>query len=225
MNLHIRTICLPLPLHIGSVNCYLLENEAGFFLIDTAISMNRQKLERELLGAGCSPGRLKLIILTHGDFDHAGNVAYLREKFGVKIAMHRGDLGMVEQGKMFWNRNRSSSFLGAIAPHLFGFGIPERSKPDIFLEDGDDLLDYGLVARVVSIPGHSLGSIGILTPGGDLFCGDLLDNNKKPALNSIMDDPAAASNSMEKLQRLNVQTVYPGHGRPFGWDLFIDQLR
>jgi hydroxyacylglutathione hydrolase len=42
------------------------------------------------------------------------------------------------------------------------------------------------------------GSVGILTAGGDLFCGDLLENYDRPALNSIMDDLAAANASVEE---------------------------
>ena len=38
--------------------------------------------------AGCKLGSLKLIVLTHGDFDHTGNAAYLRHKYAIKIAMH-----------------------------------------------------------------------------------------------------------------------------------------
>jgi len=49
-----------------------------------------------------------------------------------------------------------------------------------------------------------------------LFCGDLLTSSgQQPALNSIMDDPVTAAGSLEKLKRLPIQTVYPGHGDPF----------
>ncbi len=68
---------------------------------------------------------------------------------------------------------------------------------------------------MISIPGHSRGSIGILTADGDLFVGDLFESTKLPRLNSIMDDLAAAQASVEKLKSLNVKAVYPGHGQPF----------
>jgi glyoxylase-like metal-dependent hydrolase (beta-lactamase superfamily II) len=44
-------------------------------------------LDKELKSAGCKPGNLKLIVLKYGDFDHTGNAAYLRIKFGTEIAM------------------------------------------------------------------------------------------------------------------------------------------
>jgi hydroxyacylglutathione hydrolase len=49
-----------------------------------------------------------LIVITHGDFDHIGNAAYLRQKFGAKIAMHADDVGMAERGDMFWNRKKGN---------------------------------------------------------------------------------------------------------------------
>ena len=57
----------------------------------------------------------------------------------------------------------------------------DRFQPDVCLEDGDDLREYGFDAQVLHLPGHSNGSIGVLTAGGDLFCGDLLRNWGKPA--------------------------------------------
>ena len=216
----IKSITLPLPLRMGSVNCYLIKNDIGYFLIDTGSSHSRTALEETLDTAGCKPGYLRLIALTHGDFDHTGNAAYLRDKFNTKIAMHFDDLGMVEDGDMFWNRNRSNFLLKIIASSLFGFGKSKRFRPDIFLEEGTDLSEYGFEAKVVGIPGHSMGSIGFLTTAGDLIGGDLFENVKKPSLNSIMDDLETANASVEKLKRFEIKTVYPGHGRPFAMEEF-----
>jgi hydroxyacylglutathione hydrolase len=213
--LEIKTIRLPLPLRFGSVNCYIIKTDSGCILIDTGCANGRAELERELLGEGCEPEKLKLIVLTHGDFDHAGNAAYLRQKFGAKIAMHRGDSVMVEHGDIFAGRQRGNFFFRMLAPVLFRFGKSKRFKPNLYLEEGDDLAEYGFEAKVVHIPGHSSGSIGILTVGGELFGGDLVLKKNVPERNSLIDDPAAASASIAKLKRLKINTVYPGHGRPF----------
>jgi hydroxyacylglutathione hydrolase len=220
----ITTIALPLPYRLGTVNCYLVATATGFVLIDTGASNKRTELENELDRAGCQPGNLDLIVLTHGDFDHIGNAAYLRERFGTKIAMHRDDAGMAELGNMFSNRSSGNWLLCTLGPILFRFSKSHRFTPDLYLEEGTDLSEYGFDAQVLSIPGHSQGSIGILTPRGELFCGDLLENDKEPALNSIMDDPAAAEVSVEKLKGLPIKTVYPGHGGPFSIDALPKEL-
>lgn len=72
--------------------------------------------------------------------------------------------------------------------------------------------------RAIYIPGHSKGSIGVMTADGDLFCGDLLENLSTPTFNTIMDDPATAQASLEKLKSLDIRTVYPGHGKPFSME-------
>ena len=218
----IKTITLPLPYRLGHVNCYLVATGTGFVLIDTGASNKRAELESQLASAGCQPGDIQLILVTHGDFDHAGNAASLREKFAAKIAMHYADSGMVERGDMFWNRKKGNRVIKLMAPILFRFGRSNRFKPDLLLEDGTDLSEHGFNAKALYIPGHSRGSMGILTAGGALFCGDLLDNTDKPALNSIMDDSTAAHTSVEKLKSLEITTVYPGHGNPFPLDLLLE---
>jgi hydroxyacylglutathione hydrolase len=215
----IKTIKLTLPFRLGKVNCYLIKTASGCVLIDTGCANARAQLEKELLAAGCTPGELKFIVLTHGDFDHSGNAAYLRKKFGAKIAMHHDDAVMVERGDIFGGRQGGNFILRVLALPLFRFRRSDRFKPDLYLEDGDDLAEYGLEARVLHIPGHSRGSIGVVTTGGQLFSGDLLVRKNRPKRNSLIDDPAAASDSIERLKGLRINTVYPGHGRSFPAEL------
>jgi hypothetical protein len=105
---------------IISVNCYLVRNAAGYFLIDSGLSKTRADLLKGLESAGCRPGDLKLILLTHGDLDHTGNSTCLRQKFGAKIAMHRGDLENVESGDMF--ANKSTNPVDGVINHVSAQG-------------------------------------------------------------------------------------------------------
>jgi hydroxyacylglutathione hydrolase len=209
----------------GGVNCYLLTVDSGFILVDTGYSKNRLEVEKELENTGCKPGTLKLIVLTHGDFDHTGNAAYLREKYGTKIAMHSDDEGMVEKGDLFYNRNANFLMrtMGKIMLPFLGGGLKktDRFTPDMHIDDGYSFSEFGLDAKVIYLPGHSKGSIGILTSTGDLFCGDLLENTKKPAKNSLISDKKAFNASVEKLKQLQLHTIYPGHGEPFPMEHFV----
>jgi hydroxyacylglutathione hydrolase len=220
----IKIITLPLPLRMGRVNCYLIQTSAGYILIDTGGSKARTQLYKELESASCTPSSLKLIILTHGDFDHIGNAAHLRSAFGARIAMHRDDSGMAELGDMFVNRRKPNVLVRAIISFFMGLRASERFKADILLNDGYDLSQYGLEAKVISLPGHSKGSIGILTVNGEFFCGDLFENTKGPALNSLIDDPTAANASIANLAGQRIRMVYPGHGQPFEMKLLEKNL-
>jgi len=214
MPLDVKTITVPFILNI-SVNCYLLSSGDGFVLIDSGRGGKRQAVEQAIRAAGCQPGDLNLIALTHGDFDHSGNARYLSEKFGAPIAMHRDDMGMVEFGDMTWNRQKPNIIIGTLMDLFYKLGESDRFTPEVLIAEEDDLLEYGLDVAIVEIPGHSKGSIGILTPEGHFFCGDLLANTNKPAVWSIIDDQEAAQASVEKLKSYAIETVYPGHGRPF----------
>jgi len=213
-----------MPLRMGMVNSYLIETSTGHLLVDTASSTARNKLLAELERSGCTPNSLKLVILTHGDFDHIGNAAYLRSYFGARIAMHRDDSGMAERGDMFVNRKEPNIIIKVLLPIFSGFGTSERFTPDILVSDGYELSEYGFDAKVISLPGHSKGSIGILTGNGELFCGDLFENMKGPTLNSLMDDSAAAKVSIENLVGMKITTIYPGHGQPFAMELLMSSM-
>ncbi|MCJ7731859.1 MBL fold metallo-hydrolase [Candidatus Bathyarchaeota archaeon] len=209
----------PIPLKfLFGVNSYLLKTESGYFLIDTGITKTRDQLEKTLVDAGCQPGDLRLILITHGHMDHVGSAVYLRDKYRTKIAMHRGDLRMVETGDMFVDMKRGvmTGFIGSL---MKGFGLAsDKFTPDVYLEDNQSLNEYGLDATVIHTPGHSAGSTSILTAEGDLFCGDLFNNDKKPQKASIIQDAEMLDASVEKIRAIETSTVYPGHGKPFTMD-------
>jgi hydroxyacylglutathione hydrolase len=196
-------------------NAYLLKTKTGFVLIDTGFSWQRGKLRKTLETAGCKPGDLKLVVITHADFDHTGNCAWLQKKFKVPIAIHRAESAVVERGRMLLSRKNRRGVFARLMVVVMGLFIFRRFKPDVYVGEGDDLARYGLGARIYHIPGHSMGSIGILVSGGDFFCGDLLTNEKKPDKSTLVDDAAEMDASIERLKSLDIKIIYPGHGRPF----------
>jgi glyoxylase-like metal-dependent hydrolase (beta-lactamase superfamily II) len=194
-------------------------------LIDSGTTRNRSAVEKELEKSGCRPGDLKLILVTHGDSDHTGNAVFLRNRFGGKIAMHPGDSGMVERGDLLWGRKANffirviGRLLSALPP--IGLKKSDRFKPDISLVDSQDLAEYGFDAVALPTPGHSSGSVSILSSDGSLYCGDLFSNTKRPAYSSVYIERPVADATVEKLKKLNIETVYPGHGQPFSWEEYL----
>ena len=206
-----------------SVNSYLVQNGTGFFLVDTGLAQDWPTFARGLEAAGCKPGDLRLMVLTHGDTDHSGNAARLKSLYGAKIAMHPGDRVAVQTGDMFAEK-RVSPAAKAIARAFFavtGMNRFDTFSPDVELEDMQDLSPYGLDARVICLPGHSRGSIGILLADGILFCGDLLENTRHPVVNSLGEDRGLMHASAAKLKDLGIEMVYPGHGLPFPFNELV----
>lgn len=210
----IQIICLPLPFNFGSVNCYLVKTGTGYILIDTGYPTGRAALEKELERAGCRPGNLSLIVITHGDFDHMGSAAYLRKKYDTQIAMHPCDAGMAERGDMFWGRKGGNRLIGRLAALLLRFSQADRFTPDVLVQDGDELTGYGWNARVLEVPGHTAGSISLLSENGELFCGDLLMNDKA-APTVGLGDPLDFRPSLDRVKGMEIAMIYPGHGAPF----------
>ena len=70
-------------------------------------------------------------------------------------------------------------------------------------------------ATVIHIPGHTKGSIGILTDDGILFAGDTFTNRRKPDIATYIENSVELTNSISRLKSMTVNTVYPGHGKPF----------
>lgn len=207
-----------IPINLGGVNCYLARCPESFVLIDTGFSARRSRLLEALSQAGCRPGNLAFIVITHGDSDHAGSAAFLQKEYHAPVGMHPDDFGMVERGDMSWNRKPRADrmtpvmrIISSLANRFAAQGSFETFTPDVAVDDGFRLSRYGFDATVVHLPGHSKGSIGVLTDRGDLYCGDFLYTT--PGL-GFVDNAEDRARSLEKLRGLDIKTVFPGHGRP-----------
>jgi hydroxyacylglutathione hydrolase len=205
---------------LGGVNCYLVKTTAGFILIDTGFANNRAVLQKELDASGVTPQNLALVVLTHGDIDHSGNCAFLQKKYGVKIGMHRADLDMAENG-MFNGDRKVKSFLMRAMQTVFKSRFVkmmaefEKFTPDLFLEEGQALKDYGWDALVLHTPGHTNGSICLQTAAGNLIAGDIFQNRSKPSVSAIVSNETELAASVARLKNLKINMVYPGHGKIF----------
>jgi len=211
------------PIRLSMVNCYLLKTGQSYALVDTGVSWRRRLLREALDTAGCKPGDLKIILITHGDFDHTGNGAWLQRKHGVPVAIHRAEAAAVEKGKMMLSRKNQPGRIYRALIYVMGLLVFRRFKPDLIVDEGDDLSRYDLDARIIYIPGHSMGSIGLLTSDGGFFCGDLLTTKDgKPVKGTLVDDAAEMDASIERLKVLDIKTVYPGHGGSFTMTEYIE---
>jgi hydroxyacylglutathione hydrolase len=220
---------------LNGVNCYLLENNQKFILVDTGGHMfmdksynnRRSELVGELEKNGVNDSNLEMIILTHGDNDHVCNARYIRDKFNSKIAMHLSDVYMVETSDPSCykiNSKYQSLFLNIIFK-LMDKKIEllmekiykefETFQPDILLEDQQTLEQYGFNGCIYHSPGHTAGSICILDKEGNLIAGDLFSNNKKPSLAINAENFDLMKESARNILRNKVLKIYVGHGEPF----------
>ena len=195
----------------GNVNCYLIENGDAAILVDTG---RREHVHRVL--EACRPRPVKLILLTHGHFDHAENAARLSNALGAPIAMSGEDWDLISS-----NANQTlaaETFLGKVVLSAslrdFAKRTMEVFRPQVLLRGGDSLAEYGLEAEVIALPGHTRGSIGIDVDHRYLLVGDALMNMFYPTVSMLYHSREEMRRSAERISALGERTIYFGHGKP-----------
>jgi glyoxylase-like metal-dependent hydrolase (beta-lactamase superfamily II) len=205
---------------LGMVNAYLLTAGDAFVLVDTGLPTKWDTLVSHLRASSALPDKLKLVVITHGDLDHTGGCARLQKEYGVKVAIHPGDAEQVEKGRMLEREVGNPVFKLILKLRRLRMRgrMPAYPKftPDMLLADGQSLEPYGVEATILHLPGHTPGSIAVLLPGGDIIAGDIVSNMIRPGTSPFVHDRQAMAASLEKLKSMDLETIYPGHGKPFG---------
>lgn len=202
---------------LGPVNCYLVRSGTDAILIDSGNAESRDRLMQGLRAVGQPPEDIRLLVLTHGHSDHAGNAAWLRREYKIPVAIHAKDAAYVEKASN--EIPPGTSFLaraiGVLLTRLGSRNGWEGFRPDHLLESDASLASLGLEAQLMEFPGHTPGSIGLLLPEGQLIAGDLVSNLRKPGLGMFAADVQRMRVDIRALEDRGVRTIYPGHGAPF----------
>lgn len=111
--------------------------------------------------------------------------------------------------KTFSNRREK------LEKELDTYGCTPNNLSLIVLTHGDNLLQYSFHCKILHLPGHTLGSIGILTESGDIIVGDTLANIKKSIAAPNAANFEMLAKSINRLKTMDIKTVYPGHDAPF----------
>ena len=197
-------------------NCYVVANGNKAILVDTGTAEAYDKVIEE-----CSKYDMQLVVLTHVHFDHAENAARIAKHFNIPVAFHKADIELFDN----YSKQPLMSY-GAVGKTVLGLSIKplkdtiiEKPENIVYLKEGDSLKSYGIPAKIIELPGHTKGSIGVDIAGQGLIVGDALDNWIFPTIGHLYSNIDDLKQSAEKIKKLGKRKLYYGHGRPT-WNEF-----
>ncbi|MHA1378740.1 MAG: MBL fold metallo-hydrolase [Candidatus Helarchaeota archaeon] len=129
--------------------------------------------------------KIDKIVLTHIHPDHSSNVGIFQKEFNAKVCVHES----LERKLRHFKDNL------------------------VLLKDGDKLVvDEDLILNVIHTPGHSPGGICLYDEKRKiLFSGDTIFSHGNIGRTDIGGNIHELINSIEKLLKLDVEVLCPGH--------------
>ena len=198
--------------HLGWVNCYLVREDDGFTLIDTAWPSDQaQPIMQEANKLGLPIAR---ILLTHAHIDHVGSLDALHG------ALPHAPVAISERDARFLSGDQSLDPSEPQVPLRGGYPVC-KTKPTLLLHEGDRIGSL----EVIATPGHTPGHIAFLdtrdrtvvagdafqTLGGVAVSGTFKLLFPLPALSTW--HKGLALESARKLLALQPSLLAVGHGR------------
>ena len=174
-----------MPLGAYQTNCYLLwqEDRDDCIVIDPGFEAQTVLLKARMLKK-----TIAAILLTHGHFDHVGAVREIAADTDCQVYLCEQDLSMPAQltaGKLYYT-------------HTYG--------------EGDRLELAGIALEVLHTPGHTEGSVCLLTQD-HMFSGDTLFAGTCGRTDLPGGSWQTIRASLLRLSKLDKNyTVHPGHG-------------
>ncbi len=171
-----------MPLGALQTNCYIISTEnKNAIVIDPGYDANFifDRINKEGLN-------LKIILLTHGHYDHTGALFDLKDRTNAKIYIHKDDEELLGDN----SKNLSSVFGGEDLNY-------KNAIADVILNDNDKVSLDNICFKVMHTPGHTNGGViyieeseKIMFTGDTIFKGyigrsDLYGGNSNKLIDSI----------------------------------------
>ena len=178
-------------LQVGPImtNCYILCDDVSKVCAIVDPGDNGSYICRAVENLGCTP---VAVFMTHGHFDHWNGLGEVLETYpDLPVYIHEAEVVDGRGGDLRFPR------------------LGEHNQR--YYKEGDVLTVGNLVLRVMETPGHSPGSVCLVT-GDTIFSGDTLFRANCGRCDFPGGDYRKMLSSLARLGRMEGQyTVYPGH--------------
>lgn len=187
-------------------NVYVVDGGSEMALIDTGGGLGVEKIMSNIAEMGLKPNRIRVAVITHCHFDHIGGNKRAKELMGCEIAAHELAAPSIEALDEL-----------TLAEMARTRGInTEPTSVEMRLKDGDTITVGARKLEVVHTPGHTPGSICLLTTIEGkrvLFPGDTVSSGGRLGyINGPGFDLDAWKRSLKRLLDLKIDAMFPGHG-------------
>ena len=190
-------------------NIYVIKGKTGDILIDTGFIGIKRGLSKWL-----DNFNIKLVILTHAHVDHIWNTAYIKKRYNCQVAISEKDIINIDNKNI---RSKPSNKKHTKWTKLMNWGmkkfVPKDFDIDIILKDNKRIRRYGIDLKIINLPGHTNGSIGIVYKNY-LFAGDALVNRQKhPQIAYQNQNNDEAIETYKKIINLSPEIIFIGHDK------------
>ena len=190
---------------------------AGLTLVDCGTRTSGPRLVRSIRLLGFDPTAVANIVLTHWHADHMGSAARFATSSAAP-AVHVGaaDAPAVRGDDPRPHRTAPDGDVTRVGRWLNRVATPGPAVPDARTVSEGDVLAWAGGVRVLDTPGHTAGSISLLTPGRVLIAGDAVMNVGR-LTRGVSPFRSARSKEVATLQRLareQFDVLAVGHGPP-----------
>jgi glyoxylase-like metal-dependent hydrolase (beta-lactamase superfamily II) len=132
------------------LGCYLITTKNGNILINTGTAASLTLIRNSIEALGFNFKDIKILLLMHAHYDHAGGVADIKEQTGAKVMTDAADEDVLESG-------------GKTDYELGKYGVTFKPvKPDRLLHDGDVVKLADMQITMLHHPGHTKGACSYL---------------------------------------------------------------
>lgn len=197
-------------------HAYLWRDPDGLTLIDTGLAGSQDDIAATIMELGARTSDLRRVVLTHFHEDHAGSAAAIAGWGEVSILAHWADAPII-RGEMPGPPPVLTDWERPIYDRVHSAGLPPAPPVHVDRELNEgDVVEFGGGARIISIPGHTDGSIAIHLPEhGVLFTGDAVANVAGTIMLGVFNlDRERAAASFRRLAALDADVACFGHGDP-----------
>ena len=217
-------------INLGVGSCHVIQGDRAI-MIDAGGPGQAARFRKTMEVLCIDPRSIRLIVITHGHWDHIGSAKDIQEITGAKIAMHEREKDWLEKALKPTSPPVTAwgHIFGAIMMVLLPLVRVPAADVDVILgNEGLSLADYGIPGKIIYTPGHSMGSVSVLLDTGDAFVGDLAMNGfplrLSPGLPIFAEDIEKVKASWRRLLNEGAKTVYPAHGKPFAAEVIRKSL-